>query len=151
MAINTKDVLAAAIFVAIGAFFFSGALIDLRIGTALSMGPGYFPMMVGGLLMAFGAAIGLLAVGSTPSPYGPVSWRGIILITLAPIVFGLTVRGLGLVPSIALTIGISAFASSRMKISTALMLCASLTIFCVLVFNIGLGLPLRLFGPWLPI
>jgi hypothetical protein len=44
---------------------------------------------------------------------------------------------------------ISAFASRRMSVSLAIALTVGLTVFCVLVFSLGLGLPLRLFGPWL--
>jgi putative tricarboxylic transport membrane protein len=31
----------------------------------------------------------------------------------------------------------------------AILLTIGLTVFCILVFNVGLGLPLRLIGPWL--
>jgi hypothetical protein len=34
-----------------------------------------------------------------------------------------------------------------MSVTAALALAIGLTIFCVVVFNFGLGLPLRLFGP----
>jgi hypothetical protein len=78
-----------------------------------------------------------------------IPWRGILLIVVAPVVFGLTVRGLGLVASIALVVAISAFASQRMSARLAVMLTVGLTLFCVLVFRIGLGLPLKLVGPWL--
>ena len=44
---------------------------------------------------------------------------------------------------------ISAFASQRMPVLLAFVLSVALTIFCVVVFSLGLGLPLRLFGPWL--
>ena len=76
-------------------------------------------------------------------------WRGIVLVLAAPVVFGLTVRGLGLVPAVMLVALISAFASQRMPVLLAFVLSVALTIFCVVVFSIGLGLPLRLFGPWL--
>ena len=71
------------------------------------------------------------------------------MILAAPVVFGLTVRGLGLVPALALVVLISAFASRRMSLWLAVALTVGLTVFCVLVFSLGLGLPLRLFGPWL--
>ena len=38
-----------------------------------------------------------------------------------------------------------------MSVPLALALTVGLTMFCVLVFSYGLGLPLRLFGPWLGI
>jgi hypothetical protein len=73
-----------------------------------------------------------------------------LFILPAPIFFGLTVRGLGFVPSIFLTALIAAFASGRMKPLTALVLSAGLTLFSVLVFSYALGLPFQRFGPWLP-
>lgn len=151
MSINSKDLIAGAIFVAIGAFFSIGALIDLRMGTAFQMGPGYFPTIIGGILVAFGAMIAFNAVGAAPSPYGPVSWRGMILITLAPILFGVLVRRLGLLPSLLIVVAISTFASRRMRVPLALALTAGLTLFCVAVFGYGLGLPLKLLGPWIPV
>jgi hypothetical protein len=68
---------------------------------------------------------------------------------VAPVLFGLTVRGLGLIPSIAIVVAVSAYASQRMSLKLAVALIAGLTLFCVLVFHYGLGLPLRLVGPWL--
>ena len=78
-----------------------------------------------------------------------VPWRGLVLILAAPVVFGLTVRGLGLLPAIALVALISSFASRRMRPVLAAAITVVLTAFCVLVFNVGLGLPIRLIGPWL--
>ena len=149
MAVNIKDLGAGAIFVAFGAFFVLNAAFSLRMGTAFRMGPGYFPIMVGALLIVFGAAIFLRGFVRTPSPLGRVSWRGILLLTLAPVVFAVTVSGLGLVPTVAITVLISAFASRRMGILAAVGLSIGLTVFCVLVFGVGIGLPLRYFGPWL--
>jgi hypothetical protein len=59
------------------------------------------------------------------------------------------VRGLGLLPAIAIVALISSFASRRMKPVLAAGITVVLTVFCVLVFNVGLGLPIRLIGPWL--
>jgi hypothetical protein len=36
-----------------------------------------------------------------------------------------------------------------MSIPLAVGLSVGLMVFCILVFSFGLGLPLRLFGPWL--
>ena len=48
-------------------------------------------------------------------PVGPIAWRGMLFILPAPVLFGLTVRGLGFVPALFLTALIAAFASHRMK------------------------------------
>ena len=66
----------------------------------------------------------------------------------APIVFGVTVRGLGLVLALVLVAGIAAYASRRMTHRLAFLLAVGLTLFCVLVFSYALGLPFERFGPW---
>jgi hypothetical protein len=146
---NLKDIGAGLVFIAIGVFFSVEAAMNLAIGTSLAMGPGYFPAVVGGVLAVFGVAIALRGLGAAPSPFGAVSWRGVALIGLAPIVFGATVRGLGMAPTIVLTTLISVFASHRVGLVKALALTAGLTVFCVLVFHYGLGLPTPLLGSWL--
>ena len=146
---NLKDIGAGLVFIAFGAFFSIDAINNLAMGTALAMGPGYFPAMIGGILAVFGIAIVLRGLGSAPSPFGDVSWRGVALISLAPVVFGATVRGLGMAPAIVLTTVISVFASRRIGFLKAAMLTLGLTVFCVVVFSYGLGLPTPLLGPWL--
>jgi hypothetical protein len=146
---STKDIAAGAIFVALGVFFLVGAL-SLDIGTALKMGPGYFPLVLSGLLIAIGLIIAATSLFAKHEPLGSIPWRGIVFVLAAPVIFGATVRGLGLVASLAITVFVTTFASRRMTIPLALILTFALTLFCVLVFSYGLGLPLRLKGPWLP-
>jgi Tripartite tricarboxylate transporter TctB family len=148
MTVNVRDIGAGLIFIAIGILFGLGS-IGLEIGTALRMGPGYFPLVLAGILVALGLVILANGFGHPTTGSLAVPWRGLVLILAAPIVFGLTVRGLGLVPAVMLVVLIAAFASRRMSVLLALVLTVALTLFCVLVFSLGLGLPLRLFGPWL--
>jgi hypothetical protein len=147
--IDTTDALAGVLFIAFGLFFGLQAL-SLDMGTALRMGPGYFPLVLAGILILLGLAILLSAFNKTGETIGAYAWRGMIFILPAPVFFGLTVRGLGFVPSIFLTTMIAAMASFRMKPLSALLLAVALTAFATLVFSYGLGLPFRRFGPWLP-
>ncbi len=143
-----KNLAASAVFTAIGAYFCIEAALNLRLGTAFRMGPGYFPIVIGGLLVLFGIAIAFLGGESTRPDVGPVAWRGFILISVAPLVFATIVTGLGLVPAMLASVFVSAFASRKMTLWLAIVLTAALTTFCVLVFSVGLGLPLHLFaGP----
>ena len=80
---------------------------------------------------------------------GAIAWRGIMFILPAPIVFGVTVRGLGFVPSIFVTALVAGMASLKLRPLPALALATGITIFCTLVFSYGLGLPFRRVGPWL--
>jgi Tripartite tricarboxylate transporter TctB family len=148
MTVNIRDIGAGLIFIAFGLLFGLGS-IELEIGTALRMGPGYFPLVLAGLLVTLGLVILAHGFGYPTTGRLALPWRGLVLILAAPVVFGLTVRGLGLAPAIVLVVLISAFASRRMSVPLALALSLGLTVFCVLVFSLGLGLPLRLFGPWL--
>lgn len=146
---SLKNLLAGAIFVAFGlAFAIAAANYDL--GSALKMGPGYIPVVLGGVLVLLGAIIvaeGLLAGASVP--IGAVPWRGAILLTAGVVFFGATVRGLGLAPALFVTALMSAFASRRTGVVAALLMAVGLTVLCILVFIEGLGAPLRLFGSWL--
>ena len=102
------------------------------------------------MLILLGAIILVQAVRVEGEPIGHIAWRGMLFILPAPIFFGLTVRGLGFIPSIFLTALIASFASGRMKPLTALVLSAGLTLFAFVVFSYALGLPFQRFGPWLP-
>jgi hypothetical protein len=148
MSFNISDIGAGLIFIVIGLLFGLGAM-DLELGTPLRMGPGYFPLILAGLLVVLGLVIVVYGLGHAATGRLTVPWRGLVAILAAPVVFGLTVRGLGLAPALALVALISAFASRRMSVALAVGLSLGLTVFCVLVFSFGLRLPLRLFGPWL--
>ena len=148
VSLDQRQIVSGAIFVAIGALFLIGTR-ELEIGTAFRMGPGYFPLVLAILLILLGLGIAATGIGKTTEPQAAVSWRGIVLILAAPVIFGLTVRGMGLAPSIAMAVFITAFASRRTSIILAIAMSAALTAFCVAVFSYGLGLPLRVVGPWL--
>jgi hypothetical protein len=146
------DILAGLIFVAFGLAF---ALTSLRyeLGTPLRMGPGYFPLVLGGILVVLGLLIvgkGIVAGAGDAERLGNVPWRALVLIVLAVLFFGLTVRGLGVVPATAVTALLTALASYRTGILAAVAIAAGLTVLCVLVFVLALQLRLPLFGPWLP-
>lgn len=143
-----KNLAAGAIFTVIGAYFAIDAALNLRMGTAFRMGPGYFPIVIGALLVLFGIATAFVGEETERADAGPVAWRGGILITVAPLIFAAIVTSLGLVPAMVASIFASAFASRRMSLLLAIILTAGLTTFCVLIFSVGLGLPLQLFaGP----
>jgi uncharacterized membrane protein len=147
LTIDPANALCGAIFIAFGAFFAVQSF-GLELGTAFRMGPGYFPLVLACILILLGLVIMVQAARVAGEPVGPIAWRGLLFILPAPIVFGLTVRGLGFAPSIFLTGLIAAFASQKMRPGPALLLVAGLTVFSVAVFSYALGLPFERFGPW---
>jgi putative tricarboxylic transport membrane protein len=146
-----KDILAGLAFVGFGLAFAVSAT-AYEIGTTVRMGPGYFPLVLGGLLVLLGgfiAAKGFLA--SEEGAIGTIPWRALALIVGAVLFFGLTVRGLGLVPATFVTALMSAFASRRAGVVAALLVTVGLTVLCVLVFVVVLSLRLPLVGTWIRI
>lgn len=144
---NPEDFWAGAIFVAFG---LAAVLIGQTypMGTAGRMGPGYFPTVLGTLL-------GLIGLGSIVRSFfrkGEALERFAIkeaaLILFGVLLFGVLVRGAGLVVSIILLVMISAYASSQFRFKSTLLLAFGATIFCVLIFVVALGLPMPVFGTW---
>mgnify|MGYP004537673349 CR=1 FL=1 len=148
VSIDPANGAAGALFIAIGGLFAFQAF-GLELGTTFRMGPGYFPLVLALILIFLGCIVLVQATQVRGEPIGAFAWRGMLLILPAPIIFGLTVRGLGFVPALFLAALIAAFASSRMRPLMALALAAAVTLFSTLVFIKALGLPFRLFGPWL--
>ena len=147
LSLDTTNALCGAILIGLGGFFVYQCL-GLELGTALRMGPGYFPLILAIILTLLGFVVLIQAARVHGEPLGPIAWRGMLFILPAPIFFGLTVRGLGFVPSLFFTALIAAFASSRMKPTMALALAVAITVFSALVFSYALGLPFERFGPW---
>lgn len=149
MQANTKDVAAGALFMAIGLYFAIDSLINLRMGQAFSMGPGYFPLVLGGILVAFGVVIAIRAIGKPVEAIGNVAWRGIALVIGAILFFALTVRGLGVGLSLFGCTFMAARSSGLLGWSKSVVLSAVITAFSVVVFIKLLGLPYPVIGHWL--
>jgi len=145
---NRKDFWAGLIYIAFG---LSAAIIarEYGMGTTFKMGPAYFPTVLGGLLVL----IGLISVGRscmhTGSPPGPFAIKGLLLVVASTLVFGLIVRGAGLVIALPVFVVMSSYASFHFRWGPSLALAAGLTLFCMLVFLRGLGVPLPMIGSWL--
>lgn len=145
---SIKDLLAGLIYIFFGA---SAILIarEYNMGTAFKMGPAFFPIVLSMLLIAVGAISIIRAFILPGTPIGAISIKGLLLVTCAIVVFGLVVRGAGLAIALPLLLFISAAASVKFRWQTTLLIAVGLTLFCVLVFLKGLGIPLPVVGPWI--
>ncbi|TFV78321.1 tripartite tricarboxylate transporter TctB family protein [Blastococcus sp. CT_GayMR19] len=144
-----KDLLAGATFVGFGlAFAITSSTYE--VGTPLRMGPGFFPLVLGSLLVVLGILIAVKGfVAADSDEIGPVPWKALALLVVAFLFFGFTVRGLGLVPALLVTVFLSAMAGTRARVIPAVVIAASLTALCALIFVVALQLRLPYFGPWL--
>ena len=146
---SARDLLAGLIFVIFG-LAFAYAAWNYDLGTGIRMGPGTFPLLLGGILVLLGLlVIGEGVVAGEGGAIGIVAWRGLALVLGAVLFFGFFIRPLGLVPTLFITVLLAALSSTRNGIGVALILSLALAAFCTLIFVYGLGLPVPLFGPWL--
>lgn len=145
-----RDVVGGLLVVAIGAGFLLVGR-ELEMGTSFRMGPGYFPTVLGLLMVALGAVLTGLALRAAhqEGSLGHLPWRGIVLVIGSVLFFGLTLRGLGLGLAVLAVVLVTAWASRYASPRSSVPLALGMAAFCALLFIRGLGLPLPLWGPWL--
>jgi hypothetical protein len=122
---------------------------DYSMGTAFRMGPAYFPTILGGLLLLIGAISVFRSFIVVGTPIGRFAIKGVVLVSAAIFLFGFLVRGVGVALALPILVIISAYASTRFRWRPTFIMAVGLTVFCVLVFLKGLGIPLPVVGPWL--
>lgn len=137
---NNQDFWTGLLFIAIGA----AALFIARtypFGTTLRMGPGYFPSVLGGILILFGIYILLRGLRANEKIEGSWSLRPLILLPLSMVLFGLLMKHAGFVPALVCLVFGSAYAGLEFKFKEILLLSVLLTTLSIGVFIWGLGLP----------
>lgn len=148
---NTRDFWAGVIYlgVASAALWISR---DYPAGSALKMGPGYFPR-----LLALGLGfIGLISIGRAFLRYGaPVEnleikeIKKLLGILAAIILGGMLLPIAGIVIALPVLILISALVGPKFHWKNTLLLIIALTVFSLLIFVQGLGVPMPIWGSWL--
>ncbi len=113
-----------------------------RLGTLLSMGPGYFPRMVGILLTILGVATIGASLRGRGEPSEVWRWRPIVLILASVLLFGWTLERFGLVVASALLVLVACFAERERRVWEAIAVATALTFIAWLVFVKGLEMPL---------
>jgi hypothetical protein len=192
---NGKDFLAGAMFIALGLAFLLVAQKNYQMGTAVRMGPAYFPSVLGGLLAVLGGIVlvrsfvsqishplklfpfrpkvlvaflivggiaffgqeSIIAMGSSGKVvhqilaaiavilcFGVVGPNSLVICLLAVVLFGYTLKPLGLVLATVLLIMISAWGGNEFKFKEAVISSIILAAFGSAVFIWGLQLPINI-------
>ncbi|WP_319825880.1 tripartite tricarboxylate transporter TctB family protein [Thalassovita sp.] len=144
---DKQDMTAGAVLGGFGLFVAVYAGRHYDFGTTASMGPGYFPVVLGAILAALGGLIMLLSIRRVPgAPYqAPFGLRPLIAVLLAVLVFAGLILKLGLVPAtIALTL-VASLAEPKFHLQRATLLGISLALLSWLIFKVGLKMPLPAF------
>ena len=113
-------------------------------GTAGKMGPGYFPLLLGGLLAALGAILTARSLVLSGEPVARFHVVPLAIVAAAVCLFGVMIEPLGLVLSLAVLTLLSAFAGAQFRLLETVGLAAALIVFSVGVFVYALGLPLNI-------
>ena len=138
---SPKDFVSGLLFAAIG---LCAILIgnSYPTGTAAHMGPGYFPRMLGILLMLLGSALTLRALRLTGTHFPLWKWRPTVVVLGSVVLFGAIVIPIGLFLSTIILILLSSSASSEFKIKEAFISSVVLAAIVVGIFVFGLNLQL---------
>jgi hypothetical protein len=122
-----------------------------RMGTLTSMGPGYFPTMLGSVLAFIGIIIaGSAAFASTPAasdaPAPRPDWRGWLCITAAALLFIALARYTGLIAATFACVFVAAMGDRENSWKESALLAAGITGFGVALFSFILHVQIPLFG-----
>ena len=144
---NVKDFWTGIIYIVFGSAVIFIAR-DYGMGSGTRMGPAYFPTILSLLLILIGIISMIRSFIQPGTPIGAFTFRGLFLVVGSTLLFGLIVRGAGLIIALPLLVIISSYASRQFRWWYALALAAGLTFFCILIFLKGLGVPLPILGSW---
>jgi Tripartite tricarboxylate transporter TctB family len=110
-------------------------------GSTMRMGPGYFPSMLGGILVLFGIYVMIVGLRKGEKIAVHCSLRAVIALPLSLIAFGVLMTHAGFIPALAVLIFGSASAGREFQFVEVLLLTVILTGLSVALFIWGLGLP----------
>lgn len=138
--LNNKDFFAGLLMVVIGGGAFYMAL-DYPFGSTLRMGPGYFPRVLAGVLIAFGVFVLIRGLLSSEKIKGRWGWKPLAYIVAALVAFGFIMDRFGLIPALVAMFFISAAGGHEFKWIEVTILTIVMILFAVSVFVWGLNMP----------
>ena len=142
---QNPDILSGIMFIGVGGIGMYIAR-DYPFGSALRMGPGYFPTVLGGIMVAMGIYTLLMGLKRQEKIKRTWSVRALIILPITTFVFGVMMEYLGFVPAVIVLSILAATASPEFHWLEQLVLAAGLTVGCVALFIYGIGLPYPLFA-----
>lgn len=143
---SMKDFSAGLMFIGIGGLFALGAN-QYPMGTAVRMGPAYFPSILGWGTVALGLLVFVESFMVEDEAPNPVAWRPLILVIGSVCAFAALINTGGLITATVVLIILSALGGHEFKWKEAIISAVGLSITVWLIFDKALGLPFKLF-PW---
>jgi putative tricarboxylic transport membrane protein len=139
-------VIGGGVIVAIATFAYVQAT-PLSSGTLGQIGPGLMPRALAILLAGLGLALLVSSALGQGRQIERFSLRGPAFLIAAVVLFGLTIRPLGLAVAGPIAIVVGALASREVRAGETLAVAVLMTALCIGLFKFALGLPIPL-APW---
>ena len=143
---SMKDFSAGLMFIVIGAVFGIGAT-QYPMGTAVRMGPAYFPSILGWGTVVLGFFVLVMSFVEEDEAPTNTAWRPLILVIGSVMLFAALINTAGLIPATIVQIIISAMGGHEFKWKEAIISAVLMSVTVWAVFDKALGLPFKLF-PW---
>jgi putative tricarboxylic transport membrane protein len=137
-----KDFFAGLLFIAFGSFAVAIGR-GYPLGSAARMGPGYFPVLVGGVLLLVGLVVAARGVRVKAESVGRLAIQPLVLVLGAVLLFAATIEKLGLAVAILGVVVVGYLANTRRRPFELIVLALVLTAVSVLTFYYGLKLPFK--------
>jgi len=138
---HPKDFVAGLLFSAVGIAAIVIAA-NYPLGTAARMGPGYFPRILGILLILLGSALALRALKLRGAPIPRWHWKPTAFVLGSVVLFGAIVNSVGLALSTVVLIVLASSASPEFRPKESVVSGIALAVLSISVFVIGLKLQL---------
>jgi len=138
---SPKDLWAGLMFIGFGGFFMIWAIIHYQMGTAVRMGPAYFPAVLGGMLAVLGLMVLLESFAMEGPPLPGFNLRPLVMVCIACVAYGYLMKPAGLILATAALVFISALGGHEFKWKEVVILYVVLIVLSLAVFVKGLTLP----------
>ena len=91
---SPKDFWSALMFLGFGLFFMLWAITHYQMGTAVRMGPAYFPTLLGGMLCVLGLIVLATSLAVEGPPLPELHFRPLIFISIGVVLYGYLMKPL---------------------------------------------------------
>ena len=137
---SPRDFWAGVMFIAFGLGFMLIAR-NYQMGSAVRMGPAYFPTVLGGILAVLGAITLLRSFALEGAKVARFHFRPLFFILLGCLLYAYLLKPLGLALATVILVFVSAFGGHEFKWKEVAIVAVVLVVFSVAVFVKGLTLP----------
>jgi hypothetical protein len=145
---HPKDFWSGVMFIAFGVFTIVVGS-NYPLGTAARMGPGYFPRILGILMVVLGAILALRGLRTQGAKVPKFVWWPTLMVLGSVILFGFIVDKVGLMLSTIILIFMASAASPEFRWKEALISGVFFALLAIGVFVMGLKLQLPIWPPFI--